>query len=34
MSLLRSLTPSHPEPMDDDAEFPKCGGVTKPVELD
>lgn len=34
MSLLESLTPSHPAPLDDDFEFPKLSGMTKPVELD
>lgn len=34
MSLLESLTPSNLAPMDDDFEFPKVGGITKPAELD
>lgn len=34
MSLLESLTPSNPAPMDDDFEFPKLAAITKPVELD
>lgn len=34
MSLLESLTPSNPAPMDDDFEFPKLGAITKPAELD
>ena len=34
MSLLESLTPSHPTPLDDDFEFPKLSGMTQPVELD
>lgn len=34
MSLLESLTPSHPVPMDDDFDFPTLGEIMKPVELD
>ncbi|WP_150294358.1 type II toxin-antitoxin system Phd/YefM family antitoxin [Sphingobium estronivorans] len=34
MSLLESLTPSNPAPLDDGFEFRKLGGITKPVELD
>ena len=34
MSLLESLTPSNPAPMDDDFEFPKLRGITKPADLD
>lgn len=34
MSLLDSLTPSQPAPLDDDFEFPKLGGFTKPMDLD
>jgi prevent-host-death family protein len=34
MSLLQSLTPGHPAPLDDDFAFPKFAGITKPAELD
>lgn len=34
MSLLESLTPSRPAPLDDDFKFPKLSGITKPAELD
>lgn len=34
MSLLDSLTPTHTAPVDDVFEFPKLGGITRPVELD
>lgn len=33
-SLLESLTPSQPVPLDDDFDFPKLGRISKPVELD
>lgn len=33
MSLLESLTSSNPASMDDDLEFPKLGGITRPADL-
>jgi prevent-host-death family protein len=34
MSLLESLTPSNPSPMDNDFEFPRLGSITKLPDLD
>lgn len=34
MSLLESLTPSNPAPLDDDFEFPRLGKLTRPADLD
>ncbi len=34
MSLLESLIPSNPAPLAEDVDFPKLGGITKPLDLD